>query len=76
MSELFGVPVGSLAVVLAACSMLALGAVAVLALRNRVFFRLGVRNVTPPPGRTALIVRRPDARARRSSPPRWRPATR
>jgi putative ABC transport system permease protein len=34
----------------------ALGAVAALALRNRVFFRLGVRNVRRRPGRTALIV--------------------
>jgi putative ABC transport system permease protein len=56
MSRLFGAPVGSLAAVLAAMLMLALGAVAVLALRNRVFFRLGVRNVRRRPARTALIV--------------------
>ena len=56
MSRLFGAPVGSLAAVLAGVLMLVLGAVAVLALRNRVFFRLGVRNVRRRPARTALIV--------------------
>src|SRR5512134_1055772 len=56
MSRLFGAPVGSLAAVLAAVVVLALAAVAVLAMRNRVFFRLGVRNVRRRPARTALIV--------------------
>jgi putative ABC transport system permease protein len=56
MSRLFGIPVDSLAVVLIAVLATALGAVAVLALRNRVFFRLGVRNARRRPGRSALIV--------------------
>ena len=50
MNKLFGIPMGALAVVLLAgrgsCSV----ALAVVALRNRVFFRLGVRNVAPPAG--------------------------
>jgi putative ABC transport system permease protein len=56
MGKLFGIPVDSLAVVLMAVLAIALGAVAVLALRNRVFFRLGVRNARRRPGRSALIV--------------------
>jgi len=56
MSKLFGVPVESLAAVLLVVLATALGAIGVLALRNRVFFRLGVRNVRRRPGRSALIV--------------------
>src|SRR5580765_1783330 len=56
MSKLFGLPIGTLAVVLAITLALALGAVGALALRNRVFLRLGVRNVGRRTGRTALIV--------------------
>ena len=56
MSKLFGVPVDAMAVVLVIVLAIALGAVAALALRNRVFFRLGVRNVRRRPGRSALIV--------------------
>ena len=56
MSKLFGIPVDALAVVLVIVLAVALGAVAALALRNRVFFRLGVRNVRRRPGRSALIV--------------------
>jgi putative ABC transport system permease protein len=56
MSKLFGVPVGSLAAVLAILLAIALGIVAAMALRNRVFFRLGVRNLGRRRGRTALIV--------------------
>ena len=55
--KLFGIPIGELAVVLvvaARCSRSC--AVAVLALRNRVFFRLGVRNARRRRGRSALIV--------------------
>jgi putative ABC transport system permease protein len=55
-SKLFGIPVGSLAVVLVALLAVALAVVAVLALRNRVFFRLGVRNVGRRRGRAVLIV--------------------
>ena len=56
MRELFGAPVGTLLGVLAVALAIALGAVAVLALRNRVLLRLGVRNVARRRGRTALIV--------------------
>jgi putative ABC transport system permease protein len=56
MSKIFGIPAGGLAVVLAATLALALGVVAAFALRNRVFLRLGVRNVGRRRGRSALIV--------------------
>src|SRR5215471_16938538 len=56
MSKLFGIPIGTLAVLLVGVLALALIAVAVLALRNRVFFRLGIRSVRRRPGRSALIV--------------------
>jgi len=56
MSKLFGVPVSSLAQVLAVLLVLLLLVVVVLALRNRVFFRLGVRNASRRRGRAALIV--------------------
>jgi putative ABC transport system permease protein len=54
--ELFGIPLGTLAVVLAVTCAAVLGGLAALALRNRIFFRLGVRNVGRRPARTALIV--------------------
>ena len=56
MAKLFGVPVGSLAQVLAVLLVLLLAGVVVLALRNRVLFRLGVRNAGRRRGRAALIV--------------------
>ena len=56
MSKLFGLPVETLAVVLAVLLLGAVGMTAALALRNRVFFRLGVRNIGRRPGRSALIV--------------------
>jgi putative ABC transport system permease protein len=56
MTKLFGIPVDVLLVVLVGALVLALGALAVLALRNRVFLRLGVRNVGRRPARSALIV--------------------
>lgn len=56
MQKLFGIPVGSLAEVLAALVVVLLAVVAVFALRNRVFFRLGVRNARRRRGRAALIV--------------------
>src|SRR5262245_41900957 len=56
MQRLFGLPLGTLAsallVVLAAC----IGVIAVLAMRNRVFARLAVRNVARRRGRSALII--------------------
>jgi putative ABC transport system permease protein len=56
MTRLFGIPMGILAVVLVSALVVALSLVAVLAGRNRVFFRLGVRNARRRPGRSALIV--------------------
>jgi len=56
MTKIFGVPVGGLTAVLAILLALALAGVAALALRNRVFFRLGVRNLGRRRGRTMLIV--------------------
>ncbi len=56
MQELFGIPVDTLLVVLAAALALALGIIAVLALRHPVLVKLGVRNVGRRRGRTALIV--------------------
>jgi putative ABC transport system permease protein len=56
MTKLFGIPVDAMAVVLVIVLVVALGGVAALALRNRIFFRLGVRNVRRRPGRSALIV--------------------
>ena len=56
MTKLFGIPMGPLQVVLVSTLVAALAAVGLLALRDRVFFRLGVRNVRRRPGRTALIV--------------------
>ena len=56
MTRLFGIPMGSLEVVLVAMLVVAFVTVGLLAARNRVFFRLGVRNVRRRPGRSALIV--------------------
>jgi putative ABC transport system permease protein len=55
-SKLFGIPVGSFAQVAAVLLVILLVLVAVLALRNRVFFRLGMRNAGRRRGRAALIV--------------------
>ena len=56
MTRLFGIPMGGLEVVLVALLVAALVTVSLLALRNRIFFRLGVRNVRRRPGRSALII--------------------
>ena len=56
MTKLFGIPMGPLELVLVLALAAALATVGLLALRDRVFFRLGVRNVRRRPGRTALIV--------------------
>jgi putative ABC transport system permease protein len=55
-SKLFGIPIGGLAAALVVILAVVLAAVAALALRNRVFLRLGVRNVRRRRGRSALIV--------------------
>lgn len=56
MNELFGIPLGTLLQVLSIALAVALGTVAVVAVRNRILFRLGVRNVARRRARTALIV--------------------
>ena len=56
MSKIFGISVDRLTAVLAVLLVLALTAIAAMALRNRVFLRLGVRGVLRRGGRTALIV--------------------
>ena len=56
MRTMFGVPVGTLAVVLSVLVGLSVAIVAALAMRNLVFFRLGVRNIGRRAGRTVLIV--------------------
>jgi putative ABC transport system permease protein len=56
MSELFGAPMGTLALVMLVVLALALAALGVMGVRNRVFLRLGVRNVGRRRGRSALIV--------------------
>ena len=56
MTELFGIPVRALAVVLGLLVVVTLAVVAALAVRNRVLFKLGVRNMTRRRGRTAIIV--------------------
>jgi putative ABC transport system permease protein len=53
---LFGIPVDTLAVVLAFLVGTSVAVVGALAVRNIVFFRLGVRNVGRRRGRSALIV--------------------
>ena len=56
MQRLFGLPVESLAVVLAVMLAIAVGAIAVLAFRNPIFFKLGIRNVTRRRGRSVVII--------------------
>jgi putative ABC transport system permease protein len=56
MDELFGIPMGPLAVALVVALGVLVGAVGALAIRNRIFLKLGLRNVTRRPARTALIV--------------------
>jgi len=55
-SELFGAPVGTLAVVLSVLLVLALAVIGVLAVRRTVLMKLGVRNLTRRRGRSAIIV--------------------
>ena len=56
MTKIFGIPAGGLTAVLVVLLALALATVAAMAVRNRVFFRLGVRNLKRRRGRTVLIV--------------------
>ena len=56
MDEFFGIPMGPLATTLVVLVAVLLGALGALAIRNRIFFRLGIRNVSRRRARTALIV--------------------
>jgi putative ABC transport system permease protein len=56
MNELFGIPMETLLVVLAALTAMAAGSLGLLAFRNRVLLKLGVRNVGRRRARSALIV--------------------
>ncbi len=56
MNELFGIAIDTLLVVLAVALAVALGALGVLALRNRILVKLAVRSAARRPGRSALIV--------------------
>src|SRR3954454_10114678 len=56
MERLFGVQVTTLAVVLVVLLGAAGVALGLLAVRNRIFFKLGVRNLTRRRGRSAVIV--------------------
>ena len=56
MDELFGIPMGSLALGILIALAVLVGAVGALAIRNRIFLKLGIRNVTRRRARTALIV--------------------
>jgi putative ABC transport system permease protein len=56
MSKLFGIPVGTLALVLTALLVVALAVVVAVAVRNRVFVKLGLRSARRRRGRSALIV--------------------
>ncbi|MFO7573327.1 MAG: FtsX-like permease family protein [Gaiellaceae bacterium] len=56
MTELFGIPVDQLLVILTVALAVALGILGILALRNRVLVKLAVRSAGRRPGRSALIV--------------------
>jgi putative ABC transport system permease protein len=56
MERVFGLPAGPLSIGLAIALALALGTVAVLAARNLVFLKIGLRNIPRRRGRSALIV--------------------
>ncbi len=56
MKELFGIPIGTLLVVLLVALAVAAGALAVLAARNRILLKLSLRSVARRKGRSALIV--------------------
>ena len=56
MESLFGVPMGTLMVILLIAFAAVLSVVAVLALRNRVLLKLSLRSIPRRRGRTALIV--------------------
>lgn len=56
MERVFGLPIGGLTVALAATMAAATAVIGLLAVRHRVFFRMGVRNIRRRPARSSLIV--------------------
>jgi putative ABC transport system permease protein len=56
MNEVFGIPIDTLLVILTTGLAVAFGALAILALRNRILMRLAVRSAARRPGRSTLIV--------------------
>lgn len=56
MDRVFGLPAGPLAIALTILMVVSLAIVMVLALRNLVFFKMGLRNIPRRRGRSALIV--------------------
>ncbi len=56
MESLFGAPMDTLMVVFLTAFVIIMALVAVLALRNRVFFKLGVQNIPRVRSRTALVI--------------------
>src|SRR2546428_8075032 len=54
MTHLFGIPIDTLTTVLLAATLAIIGVVALLALGNAIFFRIGVRNI--PRRRTQMIL--------------------
>jgi hypothetical protein len=56
MNELFGIPTDALAAALGIALVGGLGALGLLAARNRIFLKLALRNVPRRRGRSALIV--------------------
>jgi putative ABC transport system permease protein len=56
MKRVFGLPAGPLSVWLAIILSICIGVVTVLAVRNLVFLKIGLRNIPRRPGRSALIV--------------------
>ena len=67
MERLFGAPVATLAAAVTLLLAVSVGVVAALALRNRVFFKLGLRNVGRRRGSNGHHRRRAHARRPRSS---------
>ena len=56
MDALFGIPMNTIMYVLLALLAISLGAVAYVALRNRIFFMMGLRNIPRRMAQTVLIV--------------------
>lgn len=56
MEKLFGIPMNSIALVLVIAFAIIMGLVGVLAWRNRIMLKLGIRNIPRRPAQTALII--------------------